>query len=122
LVRLFRSVQAGFIGIEGDRATATQHFLGLVTYCEQHYGPNHRYTIGNIEDAAFQAVRSWDGHTAIRLRRLALERRIEASGTAGTLQTANARNNLAHSLLVFGGYDALPEAEHLLADAHAIWA
>jgi tetratricopeptide (TPR) repeat protein len=122
LVRLYRSVRAGFIGIEGDRSTATQLFLELVAYCEQRYGPSHRLTIGNVEDAAFQAVRSWDGQAAIQLRRLALERRIEASGTAGSLQTANARNDLAHALLVFGGSDALPEAEHLLADAQTIWA
>lgn len=122
LVRAYRAVTAGFIGAEGDRPTAMRMFLDLIEYCEQNYGPRHRWTLSNIEDAAYQAIRAWDGQTAIRLRRLALARRIEASGMKGALQTASVRNDLAYTLLMYGGPEALPEAELLLADAQTIWA
>jgi tetratricopeptide (TPR) repeat protein len=122
LARIYRGTTAGFVGMEGEPATAMRLFLELVDFCEQHLGPRHRLTIGRLEDASYHAIRAWDGQTAIRLRRIALERRIEASGMMGTLQTANARNDLAHALLMYGGPDALPEAEVLLADAQTIWA
>ena len=104
-------MKAGLIGLQGDRKTATKLFLDLVNLSETHFGRLHHRTLSAIEDAAFQAQRCGWGAKAIDLRREALARRIELAGTAGSLQTAATRNNLAFSLLEFGGPESYPEVE-----------
>lgn len=128
LIRDLWAFQASIAGYEGRRSEARDRARRLVAYCERLYGPYHRHTLAAIDDFAFHALRADDLATAVEARRRILARRLNHAHGSGQGQTAQARTNLAGTLVRLddAGTDqadagVLDEAEQLAADAYTTW-
>ena len=115
--RDFRSFQMA-IAITDDRfADAVQLARDLSAFCEERFGPMHRYTLGALSDLGYCLHRSGGAEDAIGVRRMLLERRIRRFNDAGHLQTAGAKNDLAASLLATRDPRHLDDAEQLVEES-----
>jgi hypothetical protein len=116
-VRDVRSLQIGFAETEGQFETGAELARNLAEFCEAHFGPLHRHTLSALTDLGFCLQRSGGATEVITVRRTLLERRIRRFNDAGHLQTAAAKNDLAHSLLASRDLSNLDEAEQLVEEA-----
>jgi len=99
LIRDLWAFQASIAGYEGRRSEARDRARRLVAYCERLYGPYHRHTLAAIDDFAFHALRADDLTAAVEARRRILARRLNHANGSGQGQTAQARANLAGTLV-----------------------
>ncbi len=128
LIRDLWAFQASIAGYEGRRSEARDRARRLVAYCERLYGPYHRHTLAAIDDFAFHALRADDLAAAVEARRRILARRLNHANGSGQGQTAQARTNLAGTLVRLddsgttqADAGVLDEAEQLAVDAYTTW-
>jgi tetratricopeptide (TPR) repeat protein len=128
LIRDLWAFEASVAGYEGRRSEARDRARRLVAYCERLYGPYHRHTLAAIEDFAFHALRAADLTAAIEARRRILARRLNQAHGSGQGQAAQARTNLADTLVRLDAAETdhtdagvLDEAEQLAAAACTTW-
>jgi hypothetical protein len=113
VIRDVRAVEGALMMTEGRFTEGGEHFRRLAEFCEEHFGPVHRHTIGALSDVGYCLHRSQGAEQAVVIRRMVLERRIRRFNDAGHLQTVGAKNDLAHSLLGTRNPRHLDEAEKL---------
>ncbi|MEU4676311.1 hypothetical protein [Micromonospora sp. NPDC023737] len=121
LIREVAAARAALAASDGDHERALALQRVVLARCENDFGRLHRYTLGALEDVAFQSLRVGAVDDAIAARRQVLARRTELIGRMGQLQTASARNNLAFTLLQLDDDRSLAEADQLANEAYEMW-